>query len=130
MNPLDLNLPDGSRFTNHLYPTKAIGYLLEDLIVVVLPNGIIIDAGWYPEHDPSGKYVVRAYSRDWEEQIGTTVTATQPLEVRRIVEAIAQAFSRDLVSFSDALSSSSGSVLYDMDDPGGYAVYIPASILC
>lgn len=32
--------------------------LSEDMLEIVLPNGILISAGWYPDADPDGQYIV------------------------------------------------------------------------
>ena len=34
-------------------------YLGEDMLDVVLENGMMVHAGWYPESDPNGRYVVQ-----------------------------------------------------------------------
>lgn len=112
MDPLKLDLPADSQFTNRLYASKDAGYLLQDLVVVRLPNGVIIDAGWYPEHDPEGEYVIRVYSPNWSEQIGPLVTTNRPLEVREIVEDLAKRFSKGVTSWS----ASSGTLSQDFRD--------------
>ena len=105
MNPLQLDLPENSVFTSRLYPSLDPGFLLEDLVVVELHNGIIIDAGWYPEHDPEGEYVVRVYSPNWSEQIGPAARARDPLAVREIVEGLAKNYTKDVVSDSKSTES-------------------------
>jgi hypothetical protein len=36
--------------------------LSEDMVDIVLPNGLLISAGWYPEGDPNGGYLIAVTS--------------------------------------------------------------------
>jgi hypothetical protein len=42
--------------TGFLYEADCPQCLGEDMIDVVLPNGVLITAGWYPEGNPQGTY--------------------------------------------------------------------------
>ncbi len=44
-----------------LYEADDPADLGQDMIEVRLANGITIDAGWYPEGDRTGSYVVKAW---------------------------------------------------------------------
>lgn len=44
--------------------------LTEDLLQVVYANGYMIDLGWYPENDESGKFILQLINNgDWEKPI-------------------------------------------------------------
>ena len=98
MNLLEIKVPAGSHVSSYLYDSKTPQYLLQDLVVVELPNGIVIDAGWYPEYDPNGRYVVRVYSPGRLEQIGRARYYTDPLQVHFVLEELAQEFSSNVAS--------------------------------
>ncbi len=48
--------------------------LLRDGMLHIGIGGISIDVSWFPEHDLLGEYVVTAYSRSWEDQVGQLCT--------------------------------------------------------
>jgi hypothetical protein len=66
MNPVSLNLPQGAEVFNFLFRSTNPDYLVQDVLSVRLPNGICLDAGWFPEHDPNGQYHVRVYHEQRE----------------------------------------------------------------
>jgi hypothetical protein len=64
MNPLTPDLshaPGTSVVVNSLYASKDPGFLTQDLLLVELPGKTYIDVSWFPEHDPSGSYVVTVF---------------------------------------------------------------------
>jgi len=90
-----LDLPPGSRVLfNHLDVDGAdLAFLDTDLLAVLLPNGIVIDVGWYPAHDPGGAYAISVYRRTWENQllnrpIETTDPKTAVAGVKRLATSI------------------------------------------
>ena len=61
---------------------KVVGYLYDDpdpqgrgqdMVEIRLPNGIVIDAGWYPEGDPNGRYRIAFHqgAERLRENVGT-----------------------------------------------------------
>jgi hypothetical protein len=56
-----LKLPAGCQIAGDLYDAPEPAGRGEDMIEITLPNGVIIDAGWYPEGDPKGRYRVAAH---------------------------------------------------------------------
>jgi hypothetical protein len=63
--------------------------LSEDMIEVLLPNGFLVSAGWAPDSDPSGEYVVTVTSdmRQLIEPFKTTSVLEAIQEVRERVGA-------------------------------------------
>jgi hypothetical protein len=51
---------------NSLYDTMNLGFLTEDLMLIELPDKTYIDVSWFPEHDPSGSFVITVF-RDRKE---------------------------------------------------------------
>jgi hypothetical protein len=50
--------PVNCQVIGSLYESDDPSELGQDMLEVILENGILIDAGWYPEGDPSGCYVI------------------------------------------------------------------------
>jgi hypothetical protein len=49
----------GSKVTyNYLYEDMPVDWREEDLLFVKLPNGYVIDVGWYPACDPAGQFKI------------------------------------------------------------------------
>jgi hypothetical protein len=44
-----------------IHPPDDLPLLTQDMLEVELPNGVIIDVGWYPEHDPNGEYGIAVF---------------------------------------------------------------------
>jgi hypothetical protein len=53
-------VPPGCKLSGYLYDDPDKRILGEDMVEVLLPNGILVSAGWYPESSPQGKYRVLA----------------------------------------------------------------------
>lgn len=73
MNSISLHLPKSSSIVfNSLYPSSDPKLLVQDILLVKLPNDVFIDVGWYPEHDPNGRYVIHVFKGDWNNQMLAT----------------------------------------------------------
>ena len=59
--PININVPPGSTVRNYLYENMNLDELNQDLLLIVLPSGICIDVGWFPENDPDGHFYLRAF---------------------------------------------------------------------
>ena len=64
MNPI--KLPFSEEYADvcikgEIFASQNPIVLSHDLLEVSLPSGKSIDVGWYPEHDPTGKYRVLLY---------------------------------------------------------------------
>lgn len=94
MKPVPINLPMGAKISNYLYPTMDMDDRTEDLVTVSLSNGFFIDAGWYPEHDPNGQFVVRVYYQFWDDQREVPKYARTIEEVVDIIEKLSERFSQ------------------------------------
>ena len=69
-------IPDESDFDN----------LTQDLLEIQLDNGIIIDVGWYPEHDPQGQYYTHVFKETWENQLFGPVMNSRKEDVEDLVQ--------------------------------------------
>ena len=96
MNPVSIQVPDGARLTNHLYPTTSPDYLLSDLVTIALPNGCYVDLGWYPEHQPNGQFIVRAFYQHWGEQLIPPVACSSWEEAARIASQVAYCINKPI----------------------------------
>lgn len=95
MKPVDIHLPTGAKAANYLFPQMGVEDLTQDVMTVVLPTGYCVDVGWYPEHDPSGRYLIRVFEGRWDRQVLPKPIATrETLEVVRAVEDLADRFSK------------------------------------
>lgn len=76
MKQISLKLPDDAIVRGALYDTMDPLFLVQDILDVVLPDGVIIDVGWYPESDPSGEYRITVYQDTWQNKL-----LAQPIRV-------------------------------------------------
>jgi hypothetical protein len=94
----------GCKVSGQLYASDNKKLLGEDMLDVVLPNGFLITAGWYPEGDPLGKYRLSVY-RGCEQ----VTLALESDDVDTIVidldEWVRRFNDRNLTAFSDSGSS-------------------------
>ena len=96
MNPIDLILPDGSAVYNRLFRTTDPAYLTQDVLAVRLPNGRMIDAGWFPEHDPAGSYLITISGR--EGSLINELPAPDADTVKKYVELLASVYSEEAIN--------------------------------
>jgi hypothetical protein len=61
MKTVSLSLPADCEVVGELYDSPDPAARGEDMIEVHLPNGVVIDAGWYPEGAQDGAYRVALY---------------------------------------------------------------------
>jgi hypothetical protein len=96
----NLSMAPGARVVvNSLYDSKDAGFLTQDLLLVELSGRTFIDVSWFPEHDPSGIYVITVF-RGHDEIL--EAEAKTAYEAVNIVESLAVAYSSALgnVSYS------------------------------
>lgn len=84
--PINIETPPGSTVRNYLYESMDIDELNQDLLLIVLPSGICIDVGWFPENDPDGHFYLRVF-QDREEIHGWELK-TLPEVIRQIERII------------------------------------------
>jgi hypothetical protein len=89
--PVDLSFLEypGVTVTGEVYDSMEPDFLLQDLVEVALPNGEIVDIGWYPEHDPTGQFRVMVFddqSMTRSEEHFTRDLATALKIVERIIK--------------------------------------------
>jgi hypothetical protein len=104
ISPLDLNVPPTALKSSYLYRGMNVSEMHDSLATVVLDNGYIVDAGWYPRDDPNGSIVVRVL---WDRF--DTVQETACKTVEEAVEAI-EALSWNFCSKSPRYSNSSTTI--------------------
>jgi hypothetical protein len=83
MNPISIRIPAGAEIANYLYPDLELADRTQDIVTVRLPTGYYVDAGWYPEHDPNGRFVIRVFRDAWDDQ-----RLSNPIETRDIPELV------------------------------------------
>ena len=82
----NLGMSAGARLVvNSLYDSKDPGFLTQDLMLVELPGKTYIDVSWFPEHDPSGAYLITVFRG--HDQI-TEAEAKTAYEAVNIVERL------------------------------------------
>jgi hypothetical protein len=87
MNMVTPKLPAGSRVLfNALYKTSDSRSLTDDLFAAILPDGVHVSVGWFPELDPSGEYEICFYRGDYEHQLIDPIATRNLEEVVRIIE--------------------------------------------
>jgi hypothetical protein len=112
MKPINIRVPQGSEIANYLYPEMDLDDLDQDLITVRLPSGYFVDVGWYPEHDPRGRFVTRVFQGAWDNQkLDKTLETRNISELIFNVETLAEHFSRPNLPTSQT---------------GGFRITVPA----
>ncbi len=102
-------LPKGCQICGFLYEADAKEQLSQDMIDVVLPNGVLITGGWYPDRDPNGKYRVSVY-HGYDEIIPPIESDGIGRAIQDIEECTASFVGRNLY-----LASDSGSTVKQVD---------------
>jgi len=106
----DLSTAPGARVVvNSLYDSKDPGFLTQDLMLVELPGGTYIDVSWFPEHDPSGSFVITVF-RNRKQVLDSEVRTAH--EAMGIVEALASEFVAQLGIVSCSYSHSNIGMSY------------------
>jgi hypothetical protein len=90
---ITLQLPQDSILRGELHESIDRSWLTQDVLEIDLRNGLMIDVGWYPEHDLSGRFWVRVFKDDWDNQKIQPMRLTDPWEVKSAVEELAKSFS-------------------------------------
>ena len=60
--------------------------LTQDILELRLDNGVIIDVGWYPDHDPEGQYCTHVFRDKWENQLWGPVMSLRKEDVEDLVQ--------------------------------------------
>lgn len=60
--------------------------LTQDLLELRLDDGVIIDVGWYPDHDPEGQYCICVFRDNWENQLWGPVMSSSKEDVEDLVQ--------------------------------------------
>lgn len=81
--------PENCDVRGRIYWDPNLTILGEDMVDVMLPSGILISCGWYPEGDPAGRFVITA-SEGFEEL--RRVETTKVIDALSIVESLTSAF--------------------------------------
>ncbi|MBY0525065.1 MAG: hypothetical protein K2R98_16795 [Gemmataceae bacterium] len=105
-----------AKVSGEIYQPVEIDMLTQDMLQVVLDNGVIIDVGWYPEHDPDGEYVVIVFDGDSDNQLRDPVILDSPGDVVATVMELAHIF-----SMPGHNASSSGVTVKELREPRVYA---------
>jgi len=62
----------------------------QDILEIELPNKIKIDVGWFPQNDPSGRFVIRVYRDARRRLLRNPSETTDPFAVAKIIGDLAQ----------------------------------------
>ncbi len=77
-----------------LHPPNDLALLTQDMLEVELPNGVIIDVGWYPEHDPNGEYGIAVFQDHPDKPLEKPIYTKNLTDAIVAVETIAQRMTR------------------------------------
>lgn len=87
MRSITPKFPKDFEVIGFIYSDSEPRNLGEDMLEVVLPNGILVDVGWYPEGDPQGRYRVSVtYGL---ELLGKPYLTTDPDDAAAAAEGLA-----------------------------------------
>jgi len=102
LETVSLKLPVGASVKGALYNTYDLDYLSEDLLEIDLPSGLTIDVGWYPEGERPGTFQVVIFKQFWQNQILPPIKTESLPELVRIIEMLAEEFSKTVILYSDS----------------------------
>ena len=97
---IELRLPEGATVRGVLEHVLQPEWLTQDVLEVTLPNGAVIDVGWYPEHNLEGSFWIRVFLEDWDHQLTDPILRRDPHDVKELVEQLAEHFHGNLISKS------------------------------
>jgi hypothetical protein len=102
MKPISLALPKGAKVTGEILRdySAAPRRLGQDILQVTLVTGRTVDVGWCPAYDPGGSFQIVVYGEGWNDQLVDPIWVKLPLTAARIVEMLAEEFSRPLIAVS------------------------------
>lgn len=83
------SVPEGCEVTGRIYWDRNAAMLGEDMLDVLLPNGVLVSCGWYPESSPSGSFRITA-SEGFDER--RRVETRDPHAALDAVETLVRAF--------------------------------------
>jgi hypothetical protein len=102
VSDLKLYLPVGSDSSVYIDYDSDFDEFDQDVVNVRLPNGVYIEAGWFPENDPDGSFLIRVFAGGDEINESTADDVTQ---LKSTIESLAYIYSQAFV-----MSAKSGSV--------------------
>ena len=86
---------------------EDLSLLDQDILEVELPNGIIIDVGWFPQNKPVGEFIIRTYKQNRHNPLIEPIKTKDPLAVGRIIADLVQTYAAPLPSHTIAVSRAS-----------------------
>ena len=111
MTPVNLTLPDGAEESNYLYPELEADDLTQDMLTVRLPNGYYVDVGWFPENDPSGRFVIRVFYEYSNVQVANPIETKDISRVVFFVQHLAWKYSHTVIATSRSKATSTIALL-------------------
>jgi hypothetical protein len=64
----------------------------QDILEIVLPNGMKIGVGWFPENDPDGRFLIRVFRKYYTQMVRPPIEATSPHDVAAKVADLAREY--------------------------------------
>lgn len=93
---IPIRVPQGARVSSDLYPDMELDDLTQNIVAVELPNGLMIEVGWFPEHDPRGSFCVRVTNgvgRGFGIRYENEESITDPYDVADLVGLLGERYS-------------------------------------
>jgi hypothetical protein len=112
MNSITLNVPAAAVVKGELLCQYSIQDLDQDILEVELPNGVVIDVGWFPQYDPKGHFRLSVYHLYRNEPLRPPIDLETPFQVAKAVEEV--------------VTECGSSIFQDGDREKGQAAKIPA----
>ena len=90
------NVPPSCRVCGFIYSADDRRQLSEDMLDVILPNGLLVTAGWYPEGDQNGHYWVAAH-RGLQEVMPAIESETAAQAIVDVEQLVAELIGRGVL---------------------------------
>ena len=88
MAVIQLQLPPEAKVLGALCDGENVADLDQDMVQIELPGEVVVDVGWYPDHDPHGEYRLIVFRGNAVEILLEPVLYTR--EINKIKRAIAR----------------------------------------
>ncbi len=86
MKTIELHLPPDAVQIGELCDNYLSAELDQDIIEISLSSGVTIEAGWYPEYDPTGRFQITVFRDCWEHRLMPPVSVKSVHELAMMIE--------------------------------------------
>jgi len=76
------------------YAPDDLSLLDQDVLEIELPNDLRVEVGWFPENDPSGRFLLQIFRNGQPAPVEAPMEAKSPIEVASLIGDIVRKYAR------------------------------------